>query len=1071
MTKILKKIQYFTLALLLVNWLSPNVLANDSVPDKQKDYDTSQLPPVVEKDTSQKAVDLENVPVPSQRSAAGKQFLYSRNTGNSTMLLYNPETLKQHSYIDNLGYLMEYLGVNPHDGNYVDVRFQGSIHAIQNSDVGKMISLSDIRSFPYYVKQNGILTHYIEANPYLDNSWYFSVQLGNAPTWMQEGQKYYSFSGIYFTDSPEKLGHYSQQQNAVNGNDPYYDYYLYQPLRTKTSYSAGELNQAFEYFYNQSSVRGKPTILRNQGATLLNAEAKFGTNALMVLALGIHEGAYGTSSIAISKNNTFGYAAYDSNTGAAKAFATPEEGINYVAGDYLSWVHGDPTTGSKYYGANFGNKGSGMNVKYASDPFWGEKNASMYARIDRYLGKKDYQKYGLSIVSQNTPVYWKNGGGQTAFNYRGSTSLLTYMYPVVTYNDSTWVQVGMEPPFDGNNNIDYHGRYNWQSRGYIHQDQLIKVNTTKNFEEFSNLEQFEMIDGTISVSGWHAASNISGTETSFLSLVDAETGQRYYNTSFQRLHRPDVEKAYPQFSEGLRSGFSLKIEVIDAMRGRPIKVVSRYSNEQDNEIYSNAVYSQILNIPATEVQGWLDEFTINGSDIYIRGWHSATNIRNDQLSEILVVNANTMEQYTRVPFSREAWPNVPKFYPQFKEGLYSGFNMTISLTEQMRGNPLKIISRYLDANGNTVSSERMYDTIKTAPVAEVKGWLDEFTISADNIYIRGWHSATNVKSDQRSFIIVVDAVTNEQYYRTSFQREAWPNVIKVFPQFKEGLHSGFEMNIPVVSKMVGKSLKIVSRYADETGNIVYSERMYETIKKTPTVEIKGWLDEFTISEDNIYIRGWHSATNVKQDQTSFIIVIDAITNEQYYRTSFQREAWPNVIKVFPQFKEGLYSGYDMTIPLTYQMQGRPLKIVSRYADTSGDVVYSEQMYETVKTAQVSEMKGWLDEFKIKEDNIYIRGWHSATNVKQNQTSYIRVVDALTNEQYYYSSFKRDAWPNVIKVFPQFKEGLYSGFEMSIPITDKMRGKPLNIISQYTDTNGDIVYSERRYEEIRIVSMG
>ncbi|CIW15599.1 endo-beta-N-acetylglucosaminidase LytB [Streptococcus pneumoniae] len=36
-----------------------------------------------------------------------------------------------------------------------------------------------------------------------------------------------------------------------------------------------------------------------------------------------------------------------------------------------------------------GNKASGMNVEYASDPYWGEKIASVMMKINEKLGGKD----------------------------------------------------------------------------------------------------------------------------------------------------------------------------------------------------------------------------------------------------------------------------------------------------------------------------------------------------------------------------------------------------------------------------------------------------------------------------------------------------------------------------------------------------------------------------------------------------------------------------------------------------------------------------------------------------------
>ena len=44
----------------------------------------------------------------------------------------------------------------------------------------------------------------------------------------------------------------------------------------------------------------------------------------------------------------------------------------------------------RYYGGYLGDKASGMNVKYASDPYWGEKAAANYYSFDKKYGLQDY---------------------------------------------------------------------------------------------------------------------------------------------------------------------------------------------------------------------------------------------------------------------------------------------------------------------------------------------------------------------------------------------------------------------------------------------------------------------------------------------------------------------------------------------------------------------------------------------------------------------------------------------------------------------------------------------------------
>jgi len=401
-------------------------------------------------------------------------FIYSRRTGGDTITIYNNETLSRHSYIAPLGYLMEYLGVNQKDKDYYDVRLQGGVYALDKADVDRFIPLSEIKSFPYYENKNGMIVHHVEGRPWDADSWYMSSTLGQAPSWMKAGQKYYSFSGIYFTDSPAKLGEYSQQKNAVNSNDPYYDYYLYQPARTKTNASAEQLDSAFNTLVGNAS-----TQMTNTGADFIAAQDKYGINALLMFAMAIHESDYGRSNFARDRNNLFGVDAVDSNPGQAARFASIPAGIA-EQGNYLSWVYADADyqSGANYYGSNLGTKSSGMNVKYASDPYWGEKIAHHYARIDRSIGSSDYQKYGLAIARQGTPIYWNKEGTDKAHVYKKSTSLLTYMYPVAYFNEGSMTEIALEPPYSANKKVEARhpdgGSYAW-NRAYVSPADIMKI--------------------------------------------------------------------------------------------------------------------------------------------------------------------------------------------------------------------------------------------------------------------------------------------------------------------------------------------------------------------------------------------------------------------------------------------------------------------------------------------------------------------------------------------------------------------------------------------------------------------
>ncbi len=63
---------------------------------------------------------------------------------------------------------------------------------------------------------------------------------------------------------------------------------------------------------------------------------------------------------------------------------------------------------ARFFGSHLGNKGSGFNVKYASDPYWGLKIAALAYQVDKYVSGNDgsltdYGTYSLGLSINTTP--------------------------------------------------------------------------------------------------------------------------------------------------------------------------------------------------------------------------------------------------------------------------------------------------------------------------------------------------------------------------------------------------------------------------------------------------------------------------------------------------------------------------------------------------------------------------------------------------------------------------------------------------------------------------------------------
>ena len=123
----------------------------------------------------------------------------------------------------------------------------------------------------------------------------------------------------------------------------------------------------------------KNNIFAENAETFYNIEQKYKINGVFVAAIGIHESAWGTSSLARDKHNLFGFAAYDRDPyNSAANFETYEECIETVAKalakNYLhisgTTITEDVVATASYYN---GPTLSGVNTRYASDEDWANK--------------------------------------------------------------------------------------------------------------------------------------------------------------------------------------------------------------------------------------------------------------------------------------------------------------------------------------------------------------------------------------------------------------------------------------------------------------------------------------------------------------------------------------------------------------------------------------------------------------------------------------------------------------------------------------------------------------------------
>ena len=445
------------------------------------------------------------------RSTSAQYLVNFNKTNNSsTYVSYTEYSTGKSGYINGTyGADAAYLGTT---GNYYIFMMSGVIGKVKSSDV-TLVALSNVKSYSYYYVSGEKLYHRITGN--LSQSKYVSnLRYGKAPSYLSQGTNYFSYDGHYFyTNYTTMISDYTSDSRAhsVNSNNPYFNYYQYLPLRSTTSYSASDLN---------STINGKissTSKLKDLGNDFVNNQNTYGVNALLMASIAINESGWGDSRIAKNKNNLFGLNAVDASPSqSANYYSSVSTCIKDFAETYMSKKYLNPN-GSNYRGAYLGNKASGINVQYASDPYWGEKAANYAYYLGEKLSSNDEYRYTIGIKDpiscmKTTPTNNLN------IRNRNSTSSSRLYYAANLYGVAFLLK-------DGNTSTN--GFYRIQS------DPVLKsgrtgIDTSTGKYDFANMYAYVSTSYVTIINSGDGSNNNGVTDKRLNGVIKASDGNWYY---------------------------------------------------------------------------------------------------------------------------------------------------------------------------------------------------------------------------------------------------------------------------------------------------------------------------------------------------------------------------------------------------------------------------------------------------------------------------------------------------------------------------------------------------------------
>lgn len=333
-----------------------------------------------------------------------------------------------------------------------------------------------------------------------------------------------------------------------------------------------------------------------------------------------------------------------------------------------------------------------------------------------------------------------------------------------------------------------------------------------------NLDSWNLSDGTLQVSGWHADDASIYEPYHFLILYDNTANQQVASKAVVTEDSSDVASAYPDTRSANKSRFNTDFSGLQLTAGHSYSLVSRYSSSSSGNgndgTHTDYWYpAQTLNQSAYSI----DSISSNGSQITLSGWFANDDAVNDaQPFVIMLVDGKEVARHA-VTMTQRA--DVANAYPGIYNSLNSGFSTTFDLPNNISEN-IQFVLRY----SNQADGEGQRSDIYTRSYASNAGNFDSINVGSNQLQVSGWHAIMNSTEKPYQYIIIVDADDGHEYGRWQVTSNvARSDVQSAYPWISDSANSGFNMTIDN-SSFNHHNIRIIHRYTDDpAGNGNYTD--------------------------------------------------------------------------------------------------------------------------------------------------------------------------------------------------------------------------------------------------------
>ena len=437
-------------------------------------------------------------------------------------------------------------------------------------------------------------------------------------------------------------------------------------------------------------------------------------------------------------------------------------------------------------------------------------------------------------------------------------------------------------------------------------------------------------NGQLEVSGWNATNLAANKKYHFILINDLTTNQVVASKRVNNVYHGGVAKQYPEVINADRSGFSASFNLNGLNLNHRLQIISRYTNSINGNSNNVDYYFTPITTGNFTNQACLDQFNLSdGQQLKVSGWHADDISKLESNHFVILYDKTANKQVAVVKTSRVARPDVAKVYKSIESADQSGFDAVFDLDSLHAGHTYAVVSRYsTSADGNGGAGQYTDYWFSPVTLDQKAYYFDNIEMENDGLHLAGWMISDYSMDKDYAYAIVLE--NGKEIARQQLNLVQHAGVASQYKSVYNSDKSGFNTVIHLDPTQLDGDLQVILRFTNSAGGNGNYDDQYSNVYPSNV----SYFDHIDVSDDAIYVSGWHAANNAVNKPYQYLIFVDANSGQELYRQRVLdiNRSRQDVARAYPTILNSDKTGYQLWFKIPNQLDYHTVKVVHRITD-------------------------------------------------------------------------------------------------------------------------------------------